>query len=156
MNKSLLITGLVVGSIIAYRYLTQRVLPKAEQFLKDHISVAISGFRVHKISWGGIELRLTADFINLMALTAKCSKIKADIYYLNNGSPSPLATTTFNQPFTIKAKDTTRIRDIKAFASTLEITKNLSILTAKQRQFKIVLTCTVNGQELKLIQNTVA
>ncbi len=155
-KKILLISGIVLGSLVAYKYVTTKLIPQTKQYLKENISIAISGFKVHKISWSGVELRLTADLINLTGVSANCSKLKADIYYINNGSPSPLATTTINKEFTINPKDTTRVRDIKLLASTLNITRNLSILSSTNRQFKVVLSCVVNGQEINITQNTTA
>lgn len=156
MKKSLIITGLLIGGIVLYTYVTKKAIPQAIQFVKDNFSIAISGFKVHSVNFSGVELSLTAAVTNLTSLTATCTRLKADIYYIKNGSPSPLATATLNTPFTLKAKGTIAIPNIKLKASTFDVINNNAIITDKQRKFKIVITATVNGQEFNLIQNTEA
>lgn len=128
----------------------------AVEFLKEHFSIRVSGAKVHRLDKSGLDLRLTTDLINLSSLEATASQLKADVYYMKNGSPSPLATTTISSQFKIKSNDTTRISDLKVSVPYQNLLFNLSIFTAPVRQFKVVVSCVVNGHPVKFNQNITA
>ncbi|MCT4588354.1 MAG: hypothetical protein N4A71_11065 [Carboxylicivirga sp.] len=157
MTKKILI-GLGVGCALYYAYYLNKDKfgAKAQQFIKENFSIRIAGAKVHRLDKSGLDFRLTADLINLSSISATAKFLKADIYFLKNGSPSHLATTAINNSFTIKAQNTTRISDFKVQVPYASLIWNMSLFTAAPRQFKVVITTNVNGQDISLTKNIIA
>ena len=149
--KKWLIIPTIIGAALYFGFKDQ-FTQGAIAFLKEHFSIRVSGAKIHRLDKSGLDLRLTTDLINLSSLTANAKELKADVYYIKNGSPSPLATTTISSQFIIKPNDTTRISDLKVAVPYQNLLWNLSILTAKVRQFKVVVSCVVNGQKVAINQ----
>ncbi|WP_075603106.1 hypothetical protein [Saccharicrinis aurantiacus] len=153
--QKLLITSLAVagGGYLAYLAFKDKFSAATKTFIKENFALRVSGFRVHKLDFKGVDVRVTLDLINLSSLTAKAENIKAEVYYLKNVSPSPLATSSISKPFTIAPKDTTRIPDLRIVAPYQNILYNLSMITDANARFRVVVTATVNGQPFSITKD---
>ncbi len=153
--QKLFVTSLAIAAAgyFGYQVFADKIKSAATSFVKENFSVRLSGFKVHKLNLKGIELRITLDLINLSSVSATAENVKADVYYLKNGlTPSSLASTSISTPFTVSAKDTTRISDIKITAPYTNIIYNTAMFTDSNPRFRVVVTADVNGESINLTQ----
>ncbi len=155
-NVLVISAGIGAALFVGYQLFKDKFAAKTAGFIKENFSFRISGAKVHKIDKSGLDLRFTLDLMNLSSYSAEANNLKADVYFIKNGSPSHLATTTISTPFNIKAKDTTRIPDIKVLVPYASIIFNLSAFTATTRQFKVMISTNVSGHQLSYTQDITA
>jgi len=134
---------------LGYKYL----ISKAFDNIKSNISFAVAGGRIHKLSLNsGIDLRINLDMTNLTPIDAKISEMVADIYYIHpDGTPSFLANTSLTS-FTISANRTSRIDNVRIIIPAQSVLRNFSILSDKERHFKVVIRAIVNGRDFETTQ----
>lgn len=150
MNKWLFIlAGTAAAGYFVFKTYKDKFVESASEFIKENFSIQVAGAKVHRLDKSGLELRLNADLINLSRIAVNVSELKAYVFWLKNGSPSHLATTTINNKISIQARDTSRIRDIKISVPYISLLSNLGLFTANPRQFKIVVSAVVNGQNVQ-------
>lgn len=150
MNKWLFIlAGTAAAGYFVFKTYKDKFVENASEFIKENFSIQVAGAKVHRLDKSGLELRLNADLINLSRIAVNVSELKAYVFWLKNGSPSHLATTTINNKISIQARDTSRIRDIKISVPYISLLSNLGLFTANPRQFKIVVSAVVNGQNVQ-------
>jgi len=150
MNKWLFIlAGTAAAGYFVFKTYKDKFVENASEFIKENFSIQVAGAKVHRLDKSGLELRLNADLINLSRIAVNVSELKAYVFWLKNGSSSHLATTTINNKISIQARDTSRIRDIKISVPYISLLSNLGLFTANPRQFKIVVSAVVNGQNVQ-------
>nr|WP_321405869.1 hypothetical protein [uncultured Carboxylicivirga sp.] len=153
--QKLFVTSLAIAAAgyFGYQAFKDKFKTATKSFIKENFSVRLSGLKIHSIDLKGIDVRVTLDLINLSSITAKAENIRAELFYIKNGSPSPLATTTFPNAITVQPKDTTRLKDLRITAPYKNLLYNLGIFSDKRAEFKVILTATVNGQTFSINQN---
>ncbi len=140
---SLAIAGVGFFALTAFK---DKFSALTKSFIKENFSLRVSNFRVHKLDLKGVDVRVTLDLINLSSISATAENIKAEVYYLKNVGPSPLATSSISKPFTIAPKDTTRVPDLRIVAPYQNILHNISVITDTNAKFRVVVTASINGQ----------
>lgn len=155
MKKWLLTSGIVAALYFGFQHIKGDLFAATSQFFKENFSIRISNFKIHRLSSTGIDIRLSTDINNLSSLSATAEDLKADVFILKDGAPSHLATTTIKTKFTIKARDTTRISDIKLVAPLQSILFNLSVITAASRPLRVVVSTKINGKQISLTKNLI-
>ncbi|MBR8534415.1 hypothetical protein KDU71_02500 [Carboxylicivirga sediminis] len=153
--QKLFVTSLAVAGLgyFGYQAFKDKFKNATKAFIKENFSVRLSGLKIHKLDFKGVDVRITLDLINLSSITAKAENIRAELFYMKNGSPSPLATTTFPSTVSIAPKDTTRIPDMRIVAPLKNLLYNYAMLSDTRAEYKVVLTATVNGQTFTINQN---
>jgi hypothetical protein len=153
--QKLFVTSLVVAAagFFGYQVFKDKIKAATKSFVKENFSIRLSGVRIHKLDFKGIDVRVTLDLINLSSITAKAENIRAELFYMKNGSPSPLATTTFPDAIDVAPKDTTQIPGLRIQSPLKNLLYNYSMFADKRAEFKVVLTATVNGQTFTINQN---
>jgi hypothetical protein len=150
MSKWLFIlAGTAAAGYFAFKTYKDKFVENASEFIKENFSIQVAGAKVHRLDRTGLELRINADLINLSRIAVNVSELKAYVFWLKNGSPSHLATSTIKNKISIQARDTSRIRDLKISVPYISLLSNLGLFTAHPRQFKIVVKAVVNGQNVQ-------
>lgn len=153
--QKLFVTSLAIAAVgyFGYQAFKDKFSAAAKGFFKENFSVRLSGFRIHRLDFKGVDVRVTLELINLSSITAKAEDIVAELYYIKNGSPSPLATTSIPTGFTVAPKDTTRIHDLRITAPYKNLLYNYTLFSDPRAMFKVVLSAKVNGQSINITKN---
>lgn len=149
---------LITGGVAAFGYLLysrfkDSAISNVVSYVKENFSVQIAGVKIHKIGLSGLDLRISLDLINLTPAALTIRELKAFVFYVKNGTNNHLATTSIGSEFTIRARDTSRISDIKINVPYINLLTNSSILSAVKREFKVTVQANVNGTSVQFSNN---
>jgi LEA14-like dessication related protein len=153
LSKALLWLSLVGSAgFAAYKYLQR----KAPGYIKQNFRLQVAKVQIHKISLSSVEFRLALELINLTPIEVVISDLKANIFYVKNGSPVPFAEGAISTPIKVGKQKRTNFA-IRVTMKTGDVVRNLTnirnVVSSGNFPGKVVLSANIDGNPMNIMQD---